>query len=159
NLGAATPVPVGGGKPASPAEDGAGGEKADDDEEPAPQRGGPEAKAIEDAVAYIRGLAERRGRNADWAERAVRESASLTAERAVETRVADLIASDMGQLLREIDGRIVSTEVGDVVIRSAGLTVERIAPDWRTELLAVITSPTVAYMLLLAGIYGLMFEG
>ncbi|HUG99273.1 MAG TPA: nodulation protein NfeD [Gammaproteobacteria bacterium] len=159
NLGAATPVPVGGGQPASPAEDGAGGKQADDDDEPAPQRGGPEAKAIEDAVAYIRGLAERRGRNADWAERAVRESASLTAERAVETQVADLIASDMGQLLREIDGRSVSTEAGDVVIRSEELTVDRVAPDWRTELLAVITSPTVAYMLLLAGIYGLMFEG
>ena len=159
NLGAATPVPVGGGQPASPADDGAGGEQADADDKPAPQRGGPEAKAIEDAVAYIRGLAERRGRNADWAERAVRESASLTAERAVETRVADLIAADMGMLLREIDGRSVSTEAGDVVIRSEGLTVDRVAPDWRTELLAVITSPTVAYMLLLAGIYGLMFEG
>lgn len=159
NLGAATPVPVGGGQPAPPRDDAAEEGEAEDDERPVPQRGGPEAKAIEDAVAYIRGLAERRDRNADWAERAVRESASLTAERAVEINVADLIASDMGQLLREVDGRSVSTESGDVVIRSAGMTVERVEPDWRTELLAVITSPTVAYMLLLAGIYGLMFEG
>jgi len=160
NLGAATPVPVGGGQPATPGDDDAGGEaEKDKTAEPAPMRGGPEAKAIEDAVAYIRGLAERRGRNADWAERAVRESASLTAERAVELNVVDLVASDIGQLLREIDGRTVSTEIGDVVIRSEGITVERVEPDWRTQLLAVITSPTVAYMLLLAGIYGLMFEG
>ena len=163
NLGAATPVPVGGGP--GPGSDDSGGkekDKAADDEqpaEPAPARGGPEAKAIEDAVAYIRGLAERTGRNADWAERAVRESVSLSAERAVEENVVDLIAADMGELLRAIDGRTVSTEAGDVVIRSEGITVERVAPDWRTELLAVITSPTVAYMLLLAGIYGLIFEG
>jgi membrane-bound serine protease (ClpP class) len=161
NLGAATPVPVGGAPAESPVkdkdDDGAEGEA--DEAEPAPMRGGPEAKAINDAVAYIRGLAEQRGRNADWAEQAVRESASLTAERAVEKNVVDLIAADMGQLLREIDGRTVSTEAGEVVIRSEGLAVERVAPDWRTELLAVITSPTVAYMLLLAGIYGLIFEG
>lgn len=174
NLGAATPVPVGGGQPAPPAEEPAGRDRAedrdadkadeqaaeaDDRREPAPMRGGPEAKAINDAVAYIRGLAERRGRNADWAERAVRESASLTAERAVEQNVIDLVAADMGELLRKIDGRTVSTESGDVVIQGEGLAVERVEPDWRTELLAVITSPTVAYMLLLAGIYGLIFEG
>ena len=163
NLGAATPVPVGGAPAESPVQDKDKGEddaegKADE-AEPAPMRGGPEAKAINDAVAYIRGLAEQRGRNADWAEQAVRESASLTAERAVEKNVVDLIAADMGQLLREIDGRTVTTAAGEVVIRSEGLAVERVAPDWRTELLAVITSPTVAYMLLLAGIYGLIFEG
>jgi membrane-bound serine protease (ClpP class) len=159
NLGAATPVQIGGGQPAKPGDEGADEDQERAKDEPAATRGGPEAKAIEDAVAYIRGLAERRGRNADWAERAVRESASITAERAVETNVADLMASDMGQLLREINGRTVSTEFGDIVIRSEGMAVERLAPDWRTELLAVITSPTVAYMLLLAGIYGLMFEG
>jgi membrane-bound serine protease (ClpP class) len=161
NLGAATPVPVGGAPAESPIKDKSedDAEGKDDQTEPAPMRGGPEAKAINDAVAYIRGLAEQRGRNADWAERAVRESASLTAERAVEQNVVDLIAADMGELLREIDGRTVTTAAGEVVIRSEGLTVERVAPDWRTELLAVITSPTVAYMLLLAGIYGLIFEG
>jgi membrane-bound serine protease (ClpP class) len=160
NLGAATPVPVGGGQPMSPAEEPKDGDKDADDEDarPAP-RGGPEAKAVEDAVAYIRGLAERRGRNADWAEKAVRESASLTAERAVEMNVIDLVASDLGQLLRGIDGRTVSTDVGDIIIRSEGLSVERIEPDWRTEFLAVITNPTVAYLLLLVGIYGLIFEG
>jgi membrane-bound serine protease (ClpP class) len=156
NLGAATPVPVGGAPPATPEE----APTDDDKDKPAePARGGPEAKAIEDAVAYIRGLAERRDRNADWAERAVREAASLTAERAVEMDVVDLVAADMGSLLRQIDGRTVSTEIGDVVMRTEGITVERVAPDWRTELLAVITSPTIAYLLLLAGIYGLIFEG
>ena len=171
NLGAATPVPVGGGQPTPPADDPTRdralpdeGEKADeqadaDAPERAPMRGGPEAKAINDAVAYIRGLAEQRGRNADWAESAVRESASLTAERAVEKNVIDLVAADMGELLRKIDGRTVAIEAGDVVIASEGLAVERVEPDWRTELLSVITSPTIAYMLLLAGIYGLIFEG
>jgi membrane-bound serine protease (ClpP class) len=166
NLGAATPVPVGGGQQPAPAEspadagDGGSGQgESADKAEPAPMKGGPEAKAVNDAVAYIRSLAEQRGRNADWAERAVRESASMTAERAVEENVIDLIAADMGELLRAIDGRTVSTEAGDVVLQTQGLAVERAEPDWRTELLSVITSPTVAYMLLLAGIYGLIFEG
>jgi membrane-bound serine protease (ClpP class) len=168
NLGAATPVPVGGGQQPAPGEppadagDGDSGESEGagaDKTGPAPMKGGPEAKAVNDAVAYIRSLAEQRGRNADWAERAVRESASMTAERAVEENVIDLIAADMGELLRAIDGRTVSTEAGDVVIQTQGLAVERVEPDWRTELLSVITSPTVAYMLLLAGIYGLIFEG
>ncbi|NGX16604.1 NfeD family protein [Wenzhouxiangella sp. XN24] len=192
NLGAATPVPVGGGgnrpsppddafdpggdsapadeEPAAEGESAADGETAADEDgtqekadgdaaEPAPNTGGPEAKAINDAVAYIRSLAEQRGRNADWAERAVRESVSLTAERAVEKNVVDLIAVDLAGLLTAIDGRTVTTATGDVEIRSAGATVERVGPDWRTRLLAVITSPTVAYMLLLAGIYGLIFEG
>jgi len=164
NLGAATPVPVGGAPAKPPGEEQADQDAPEADTDEAgdaaePMRGGPEAKAVNDAVAYIRGLAEQRGRNADWAERAVRESVSLTAERAVEKNVVDLVAADMGELLRKIDGRTVSTEAGEVVIRSEGMAVERLSPDWRTELLAVITSPTVAYMLLLAGIYGLIFEG
>lgn len=179
NLGAATPVPVGGGQPASPddaadpgkrppprdgnSEERAADEPADegaqDTAKPAANTGGPEAKAINDAVAYIRSLAEQRGRNADWAERAVRESVSLTAERAVEMNVVDLLAADLGELLASIDGRTVATAGGDTEIRSDGVAVERLGPDWRTRLLAVITSPAVAYMLLLAGIYGLIFEG
>lgn len=160
NLGAATPVPVGGSPPpAAPRgdEDDADGENGDEPRQP-PQSA-PEAKALNDAIAYIRGLAERRGRNADWAEKAVRESASLTAERAVEENVVDLIAPDMGQLLAVLDGRTVELDTGDVELRTAGMAITRSAPDWRTELLAVITSPSVAYMLLLAGIYGLLFEG
>ncbi|MEJ2522335.1 MAG: nodulation protein NfeD [Gammaproteobacteria bacterium] len=170
NLGAATPVPIGG-SPASPPDEPEPEAAADDEAaEPAggdgaaPKTpGGPadasSAKAVNDAVAYIRGLAERRGRNADWAERAVREAASLTAERAVAENVVDLIAADMAQLLAAVDGRTVSLATGDVTLETEGMVVERAEPDWRTEFLAVITSPTVAYMLLLAGIYGLIFEG
>jgi len=160
NLGAATPVPIGGApaKPTKP-EDTKDDDPAADGEPAAPAGGASEAKAINDAVAYIRGLAERRGRNADWAERAVREAASLTAERAVEENVVDLVAADMAALLAAIDGRTVALESGETVIETDGMVVERLEPDWRTELLAVITSPTVAYMLLLAGIYGLIFEG
>ena len=161
NLGAATPVPIGGAAPSSP-EPGEPGEAEDEDgaaaEKPSPASA-PEAKAVNDAVAYIRGLAERRGRNAEWAERAVREAASLTAEAAVEANVVDLIAADMAELLAAVDGRTVQLPSGEARIDTAGLVVERVEPDWRTELLAVITSPTVAYMLLLAGIYGLIFEG
>jgi membrane-bound serine protease (ClpP class) len=159
NLGAATPVAIGGGgQPAEPAERPAGDDAAPADEPPR-AKGGPEAKAIEDAVAYIRGLAEQRGRNADWAERAVRESVSLTAESALELGVIDLVAASMPDLMRGIEGRTVTTTAGDIVIRTEALTVERVEADWRTELLGVITSPTVAYFLLLAGIYGLIFEG
>jgi len=166
NLGAATPVPVGGSPPPAAPRDGDGdkdgdkdGETGDDEAGPREPRSAPEAKALNDAIAYIRGLAERRGRNADWAEKAVREAASLTAERAVEENVVDLIAADMGQLLEVLDGRTIALDSGDVELRTAGMVITRSAPDWRTELLAVITSPSVAYMLLLAGIYGLMFEG
>jgi membrane-bound serine protease (ClpP class) len=159
NLGAATPVAIGGGgQPAQPAEESAGDDDASPAEPPA-TRGGPEAKAIEDAVAYIRGLAEQRGRNADWAERAVRESVSLTADSALALEVIDLVARDMPELMRQLEGRTVTTTAGEIVIRTEGLTVERVEADWRTELLGVITSPTVAYFLLLAGIYGLIFEG
>ncbi len=159
NLGAATPVPIGG-SPARPDKPGEDEDAKDGDGGPPPgPSGAPEAKAVNDAVAYIRGLAERRGRNAEWAERAVREAASLTAERAVEENVVDLIAADMGSLLAAIDGRTVALESGEALIDTGGMVVERIEPDWRTEFLAVITSPTVAYMLLLAGIYGLIFEG
>ena len=159
NLGAATPVPIGGAPSAPKKPQGEADDETEGKPEPPAPAGASEAKAINDAVAYIRGLAERRGRNAEWAERAVREAASLTAERAVEENVVDLVAADMGALLAAIDGRTVALESGETVIETDGMVVERLEPDWRTELLAVITSPTVAYMLLLAGIYGLIFEG
>ncbi len=170
NLGAATPVPIGGApasppespKPEAAPEEASPESEADGNpEEKAPSRPADAsgAKAVNDAVAYIRGLAEQRGRNADWAEKAVREAASLTAERAVEENVVDLLAADMGQLLDAVDGRTVSLATGEVTLQTDGMVVERVEPDWRTEFLAVITSPTVAYMLLLAGIYGLIFEG
>ncbi len=166
NLGAATPVQIGGGPPApedadrDAAEDTPGDTK---DPETADAKNAPqtamERKVVNDAVAYIRGLAEIRGRNADWAERAVREAVSLPAEAALEQNVIDAVAADLAALLHAIDGRTVETAAGTVTLRTEGMTVERSEPDWRTEFLSIITNPTVAYLLMLVGIYGLIFEG
>ncbi|AMN47815.1 serine protease [Steroidobacter denitrificans] len=118
-----------------------------------------ERKAVNDAVAYIRGLAELRGRNAEWAEAAVRTAASLSASAALERRVIDVIATDVADLLRQIDGRTVKVSTGETTLATAGLVVERLEADWRTNLLAVITNPNVAYLLMLIGVYGLLLEG
>jgi len=156
NLGAATPVQIGG-----------GGGAADDppaaDDAPGEGKRTPgtamERKAVNDAVAYIRGLAELRGRNADWAESAVREAVSLTAEQAVAAGVVDFLAADEAALLATAHGREVRVQDATLALDTAGLAIERYEPDWRTRLLAAITDPTVAYVLLLIGIYGLIFEG
>ena len=118
-----------------------------------------ERKVINDAVAYIRGLAELRGRNADWAEKAVRGAASLSSTAALQQKVIDVVARDIPDLLTQLDGREV--KMGDHALKLAtrDLRVQRVKPDWRTELLAVITNPTVAYGLMLIGIYGLLLEG
>ncbi|MES2918597.1 MAG: nodulation protein NfeD [Pseudomonadota bacterium] len=116
-------------------------------------------KAVNDATAYLRSLAERRGRNADWAERAVREGASLSADAALRLRVIDLIATDTADLLRQLDGRRIPWQGGSHTLRTAGMTLETIDPTWRQAFLGVITSPTVAYLLMLIGIYGLLLEG
>ncbi len=118
-----------------------------------------ERKAVEDAVAYIRSLAEKRGRNADWAESAVRDAASLSSSEALEQNVIDLIAISVGDLLTQMDGRVVEVAGEARTLATSGLSVTRIEPDWRTRLLAVITDPTVAYLLMLVGIYGLLLEG
>ena len=157
NLGAATPVsliPT----PEAPAKP---GDKPEDGEKASPAPGGSamERKVINDAVAYIRGLAELRGRNGDWAEQAVRGGVSLTAERALEQQVIDLIAANLPDLLTQLDGKIITTEAGDRQLATQGITLQRIEADWRTRVLSVITNPTVAYLLLLVGIYGLIFEG
>lgn len=160
NLGAATPVAIGGPGPA-----GTGDEDDEDEEATSPaERAGDamsasERKAVEDAVAYIRSLAEQRGRNAEWAESAVRTGASLSARAALEQDVIDFVAGDLADLMAQLDGHTVSIDGRDIVLATAGRTVERVDPDWRTRLLAVITNPTVAYMLMLLGIYGLIFEG
>ena len=162
NLGAATPVPVGGSAPlpGMPEKPEAGKDKDGDKAEPAkPPADAMQTKVVNDAVAYIRSLAEKRGRNADWAERAVREGASLSADRALEQKVIDLIANDVDDLLKKIDGRAVATTTGELTLKTAGLAVEKIEPDWRMGFLSIITNPTVAYVLLLIGIYGLLLEG
>jgi len=115
-------------------------------------------KTINDAVAYIRGLAQMRDRNADWAEQAVREAASLSAEEALTQGVIDLIATDMGDLLKKIDGHAVNILGQEMVLTTTQLTIQHLEPDWRSELLAIITDPNVAYILMLLGIYGLIYE-
>lgn len=156
NLGAATPVSIGGGTPA-PTPGGDAPKDKGQDEDGAP-KDAMSQKQVNDAIAYIRGLAQLRGRNVEWAERAVREAASLPAREAVKMNVADLVAADMEALLRQIDGRKVNVAGQDVRLRTAGIAVEAIEPDWRTRLLSVITDPNVAYILMLLGIYGLFFE-
>jgi membrane-bound serine protease (ClpP class) len=155
NLGAATPVEIGGASPASPAPSDEGDDAADDDDAPEPTTAS-ERKAINDAVAYIRSLAELRDRNADWAEAAVRGAESLSAQAALREGVVDLIASDRADLLRQLDGRVID---GNRLSLPASTLITVVEPDWRSRLLSVITNPTVAYMLLLLGAYGLLFEG
>ncbi|MDF2445201.1 MAG: serine protease [Moraxellaceae bacterium] len=116
-------------------------------------------KAVNDATAYLRSLAERRGRNADWAEQAVREGASLSADAALRLKVIDLVATDTTDLLRQLDGRRIPWGGGERVLRTGSMIVDPIAPTWRQSFLGVITSPTVAYLLMLIGIYGLLLEG
>jgi membrane-bound serine protease (ClpP class) len=161
NLGAATPVQIGGGAapaPPIPAQDDDDADETDESA-PKPTHTAMEKKAINDAVAYIRGLAELRDRNGDWAEQAVREAASLSAEEALEQNVIDVVAASVSDLLEAIDGRIVKVGDSDHEILTADMTIELFEPDWRTKLLATITNPNIAYMLMLAGIYGLLFEG
>jgi membrane-bound serine protease (ClpP class) len=118
-----------------------------------------ERKVINDAVAYIRALAELRGRNADWAEQAVRGAASLSASAALQQKVVDIIARDVPDLLNQLDGRQVHLGATVQKLQTRSLAVAYVKPDWRIRLLAVITHPTIAYGLLLIGIYGLLFEG
>lgn len=137
---------------------GESGEQGEDAPDPADLSPG-EKKALNDAVAWIRSLAEQTGRNADWAERAVRDAANLTARDAVEQNVADFIAGDLDEVLELADGREVTVGRDTVTLTTKDLRVERREPDWRSELLSVITNPTVAYLLLMIGIYGLLLEG
>lgn len=150
NLGAATPVQMGGAP--QPLE---GGDEDDDQTAPTDAM---TAKSTNDAVAYIRALAELQGRNADWAEDAVRKAASLSANEALERDVIELMAPDLDALLAEADGRTVSLGGQDVVLRTADLDIVEVPPDWRVELLGLLANPTFAYMLMLVGIYGIIFE-
>ncbi|NDP41423.1 MAG: nodulation protein NfeD, partial [Aromatoleum sp.] len=115
-------------------------------------------KQVHDAAAYIRSFAQMRGRNVEWAERAVREAVSLSADEALAQNVIDLTARDVPDLLAKLDGRRVSTAGGDRVLDTSAAPLTTIAPDWRTRFLAIITDPSVALMLLMAGVYGLFFE-
>ncbi|PKO92124.1 MAG: serine protease [Betaproteobacteria bacterium HGW-Betaproteobacteria-1] len=161
NLGAATPVelaPAGGSeKPVLPKDPKTATDGEDSAASPTIQDAKTK-KAVHDAAAYIRSLAELRGRNADWAENAVREAVSLSAEAALKANVIDVIASDIDDLLQQINGRTVKMVNGEITLDTRDLNVIRIEPDWRTELLAVIGNPGFAYILLLLGIYGIIYE-
>lgn len=157
NLGAATPIalgvkPFGGDEEPEKKPGEAGGKQA---EAPGDAH---EAKAVNDAVAYIRGLAELRNRNADWAERAVREAASLSSTAAVREHAIDFIAVDVNDLLAKAQGHMVQVGQTDVRLDTAGLAVQEFEADWRTRLLSVITDPNIAIILMMVGIYGLIFE-
>jgi membrane-bound serine protease (ClpP class) len=150
HLGAATPVQIGGPD--------LGGDPASKDKKPAEPGSTMARKAVNDAVAYIRGLAKLRGRNADWAEKAVREAASLPSHEALARRVIDVMAADVPDLLRKLEGRRVRVEGRDLTLTLTGVPLERIEPDWRSRLLSVVTDPNVAYLLMLVGIWGLILE-
>ncbi|MBP0594309.1 nodulation protein NfeD [Paraburkholderia sp. LEh10] len=115
-------------------------------------------KQLHDATAYIRGLAQLRGRNVEWAERAVREAVSLSARDALDQKVVDLIARDIPDLLRQLDGRTFETAAGAKRLSTAHAPIVTLEADWRSHFLAVITDPNVALILLMIGMYGLFFE-
>jgi membrane-bound serine protease (ClpP class) len=167
NIGAATPVQIGGGglpglpSPEEPLpgkqskDKGSGGEAAKPSHAPQATL---ETKATNDAVALIRGLAELRGRNADWAEKAVREAATLNARQALESHAIDLIAADIDDLLRAVNGRKVTVGQKERILATADIEIERAEPGFMSKVLGAISNPNVALILMLVGIYGLIFE-
>ncbi|MBM4218563.1 MAG: nodulation protein NfeD [Gammaproteobacteria bacterium] len=154
NLGAASPVPISGPPPRDP-----GGADKEGEREPRDPATAMDRKALNDAVAYIRSIAEMRGRDVEFAQAAVAEAASITAAEALRRGVIDLMADDLPGLLRALDGREVSLPAGKRALATQDIAVERIEMNWRTALLTVLANPLVAYGLLLIGIYGLLFEG
>ena len=174
NIGSSTPVNLGGEgsplpiptAPQPPAdedapEDSESGGEDEQDAEPKdkPQSGSAmDRKVVNDAVSYIKGLAELRGRNADWAEATVRDASNLTASEALELNVIDLVAASLTELLEAVDGRTVNAGGVDVTISSSNAHIEFIAPDWRYELLGILTDPNVALILLMIGFYGIVLE-
>jgi membrane-bound serine protease (ClpP class) len=162
NLGAATPIQIGdlpfpgGGEDKD--QDARTKNDGDDTATPPTPHSPVETKAINDATAYIRSLAELRGRNVDWAEKAVREAASLSSSAALKEDVIDILATSVDDLLAQANGRKVSAGGNEITLDTIGLPLEQINKDWRTELLMVITNPNVALILMMIGIYGLIFE-
>src|ERR1700693_4533835 len=158
NLGAATPVNIAAPSPLTPTPV----HKPGDEGDKAPSEGASQdaltKKQLSDAAAYIRAFAQMRGRNAEWAERAVRDGVSLSAEEALAQKVIDLTARDVPELLNKLDGRKVTTAGGERTLATAGATLVTAEPDWRTRFLAIITDPSVALILLMIGVYGLFFE-
>lgn len=168
HLGAATPVALGGGdRPDPPTPLNRGKPPEEDSSDDADSENGSgkapetamERKVLNDAIAYIRGLADAHGRNADWAEDAVVNAATLTAASALEQNVIDIVADNEAALLQAINGREVKVKHEAFIIQSADVAVEAIEPGWRLKILGAVASPEIALLLLLVGIYGLVFEG
>lgn len=149
NIGAATPIQIG----AVPTP-----ETGDGNQDGSSPTNATERKAVNDSVAYIRSLAEMRGRNADWGEQAVREAASLSADAALELGVIDIVAPNLASMLEQLDGRMVMIDGENFTVARSGISITEIEADWTTQLLATITNPNVALILLMIGIYGLIFE-
>ena len=165
NIGSSTPVSIGGEGGGFPApggfDDPRNSDEQDEESEDTPPSdpSAMDKKVVNDAVAYIRSLAELRGRNADWAELTVREAANLTASEALEMNVIEYVANDLQELLEAIDGTTISDVDGaDVTLETASATVVEVETDWRYEFLKVITDPNIAYLLLIIGINALLFE-
>jgi membrane-bound serine protease (ClpP class) len=163
NLGAATPVNIGIGGPQTepaPPSAPASKDKESDKERPSPpaQQNTLTQKQIHDASAYIRSLAQLRGRNVEWAEKAVREAVSLSADEALKLHVIDKVAADMSDLLKQVQGTQVAVGGTNVTLDVAGASLVDFDPDWRARLLSVIASPSLALVLMMLGIYGLLFE-
>lgn len=174
NVGAASPVSIGIGgsapasqparspstNPATPAAAPSGSGTPESSAAPAPPPTADvhERKAMQDAAAYIRSLAQLRHRNADWGERAVFDAASLSADEALKMNVIDLVAASEGDLLKRLDGRTLAVEGGARTLHVAGAKIVTFDPDWRFRVLTIITDPSLATILMLIGIYGLIFE-
>ncbi len=159
NLGAATPVAIGAPSPGDPGPEENGEETEDEESQPAPTNTTAlDRKSMNDAVAWIRSLAEMRGRNADWAEAAVREAASLSAEAALEQKVIEVIAVDMEALLSTIDGREVTIGRNTRVLETEGLSLVEFEAGTLTKILAIISNPNIALILMMIGVYGVFFE-
>ncbi len=168
HLGAATPVSLGGddiGDNKDPDDDSDADKDSDSESESEEGEKEPasgsamERKVMNDAIAYIRGLAEAHGRNADWAEKAVTEAATLTASEALEMNVIDLIAADNAELFRKINGRELEVNNRTITLDTEALVIERIEQSWRIKFLSTIASPEIVLILIMVGIYGLWFEG
>lgn len=161
NLGAATPVQIGGapgipdGKAAPERES---GEESGSDAKKTLPGTAMSRKQVNDAAAFIRGLAQMRGRNVEWGEQAVREAASLSSAEALKQNVIEYVADDVPHLLRQLDGKQVTVGGAARALATGGAQVVSPVPDWRTRVLAVITDPSVALVLMMIGMYGLFFE-
>lgn len=152
HIGAATPIALGPSGPRDPLQ-----KQPDNQDTPQPQKGA-EQKAVNDAVAYLKGLGELRGRNTVWAEKAVREAATLTSTEALRDKVIDVVATGIDDLLRQADGRSVTVAGEQRVLQTAGARYTVVEPPWRLKLLAVISDPNIAFILLMVGVYGILFE-